>query len=191
MSSSTLAKPASDYLTPNPSNKPTYSTLYFGYGSNMHLAQMKSRCPDSQYVGVGRLVGWHWQINQRGYANIVLVQPAESDAAGLSVTGEEEKDAESIVYGLLYRLSAADERSLDRNEGVPYDYTRESLRIEKIDRGDWEAIDGVLTYVDKLRVTDGEPQEEYVGRMRNSVIDALAKGIPRWWLNSVMGRFVD
>lgn len=33
-------------------------TIYFGYGSNLWLDQMKRRCPDNQYVGVGVLADW-------------------------------------------------------------------------------------------------------------------------------------
>jgi len=31
---------------------------YFGYGSNIWLEQMRKRCPESQFIGVGILSGW-------------------------------------------------------------------------------------------------------------------------------------
>lgn len=49
--------------------------LYFGYGSNMWRHQMSLRCPSSKYIGLGVLNGWHWIINQRGYANVVPTAP--------------------------------------------------------------------------------------------------------------------
>ncbi|KAI0893715.1 hypothetical protein F4806DRAFT_504114 [Annulohypoxylon nitens] len=45
--------------------------LYFAYGSNLSLKQMRSRCPCSQPIGLAHLPGWAWLINERGYANIV------------------------------------------------------------------------------------------------------------------------
>lgn len=75
------------------------SGLYFAFGSNLHLGQMAKRCPESRYVGVARLHGWRYQINNRGYANVVFSHG-------------------SYVEGLVYRLSPTDEANLDRNEGV-------------------------------------------------------------------------
>jgi hypothetical protein len=37
----------------------------------MHLKQMVKRCPSARYLGVANLPGYRWQINERGYANIV------------------------------------------------------------------------------------------------------------------------
>jgi hypothetical protein len=33
-------------------------TIYFGYGSNFWLDQMKRRCPDSKFIGIGKLDDW-------------------------------------------------------------------------------------------------------------------------------------
>ena len=33
-------------------------TVYFGYGSNLWLDQMRRRCPDSKYIGVASLSDW-------------------------------------------------------------------------------------------------------------------------------------
>ncbi|KAJ2894971.1 hypothetical protein MKZ38_007060 [Zalerion maritima] len=57
--------------------------LYFAYGSNMSLSQMRRRCPQNSYIGVGTLHGYTWQINDRGYANVIPV-PAPSSTATAS-----------------------------------------------------------------------------------------------------------
>ncbi|KAF3092116.1 hypothetical protein TWF102_008525 [Orbilia oligospora] len=75
-------------------------TLYFAYGSNLSFEQMARRCPQSRYVGRARLHGYQFQINERGYANVV-------ERPGL------------FVEGLCYRLHPEDEARLDRAEGVP------------------------------------------------------------------------
>nr|WP_320010139.1 gamma-glutamylcyclotransferase family protein [uncultured Desulfobulbus sp.] len=48
------------------------SQVYFAYGFNMCLQQMKSRCPQGELIGGGALPGYRWIINARGYANVVL-----------------------------------------------------------------------------------------------------------------------
>lgn len=74
-------------------------TLYFAYGSNLHLTQMASRCPASIFKGKAVLPGYRWQINERGVANVV-------------------ESADEFVEGLLYLVNPRDERALDRSEGV-------------------------------------------------------------------------
>ncbi|RDA89243.1 hypothetical protein CP532_0519 [Ophiocordyceps camponoti-leonardi (nom. inval.)] len=75
------------------------SRYYFAYGSNLHMEQMKRRCPNSRYVGRAELPDHRWQINDRGYANIVAAQGHH-------------------VQGLVYDIDAADEAKLDLCEGV-------------------------------------------------------------------------
>ncbi|KAK4136875.1 hypothetical protein BT67DRAFT_374403, partial [Trichocladium antarcticum] len=90
-------------------------TLYFAFGSNLWQHQMTLRCPSSPYVGIGRLRGYTWFINARGYANIA---PAPSPDSG------------DEVWGLVYDLAEQDEAQLDRNEGVPYAYVKRVVDVE-------------------------------------------------------------
>lgn len=73
--------------------------LYFAYGSNLHLRQMRRRCPDSRYIGTAKLYHHRFHINQRGYANL------------LRAPGQ-------CVEGLVYLLTENDECQLDKSEGV-------------------------------------------------------------------------
>ncbi|AEO57766.1 hypothetical protein MYCTH_2304336 [Thermothelomyces thermophilus ATCC 42464] len=79
--------------------------LYFAYGSNLWMEQMARRCPSSYLVGRAVLPDYQWQINERGYANVV-------PRAGYA------------VHGLVYELDGdagaggTDEARLDRSEGV-------------------------------------------------------------------------
>jgi hypothetical protein len=73
--------------------------LYFAYGSNLHVAQMAQRCPNSIFIGKGSLADYRWQINERGVANVV-------------------RSGHGSVEGLVYLVGQEDERSLDRSEGV-------------------------------------------------------------------------
>ena len=60
---------------------------------------------------------WQWIINERGYANIVSDGQASGDRPG--------------VYGLVYRLHADDELTLDICEGVPFAYEKMTVKIDR------------------------------------------------------------
>lgn len=140
--------------------------LYFGYGSNLWRYQMAQRCPTSVYLGVARLPNFKWIINERGYANVV-----ESP----STSGETSTNGSDEVYGLVYSLAPSDEARLDINESVPWAYEKAILRLEYwpaegdkwVDVGDREKLQGedMLVYVDRKRVRESEPKEEYIYRM--------------------------
>lgn len=85
--------------------------LYFAYGSNMDLALMKQRCPASELIDIGKLIGYRLDFThyssgwESGVADIV-------------------SDNEYEVWGLVYQLSKSDLDSLDRHEGYPDIYNR-------------------------------------------------------------------
>ncbi|MCJ1411492.1 hypothetical protein MMC19_005582 [Ptychographa xylographoides] len=178
----------------NDSNTPT---LYFAYGSNLSTTQMRQRCPSSTYIGVGLLVDWHWIINEKGYANIVSRNP-ESERAeicrSLSFL-EESQDPMDYVYGLVYALEVSDESLLDGYEGVPWAYTKETVRIALWDGGtavgerEGRLVDA-LVYVDRLRTKGGRIKDEYVLRMSRAVREAATKGLPAQWMETVIRPFL-
>ena len=83
-------------------------TLYFAYGSNLHLTQMKDRCPDSE-VFMSFIL-----------KNFKLVFRTVADI---------EKHTRSEVNGVIFKISQKDENSLDRYEGVPTLYKKEYFEI--------------------------------------------------------------
>ncbi|KAL4973816.1 hypothetical protein BDW66DRAFT_98516 [Aspergillus desertorum] len=172
--------------------------IYFAYGGNIHLKRMAKRCPNARYLGVARLSGYRWQINERGYANIVKVSMEPRDASVLMP-----------VQGLCYLITAEDEAKLDRAEGVPTAYQKRILAVELVlakaslvgrdvdeimslsseevkagsgrlgqNHGSSEAAQA-LVYVSKDFTTDGLPRAEYAGRMRLGLRNALDLGISR------------
>lgn len=84
---------------------------YIAYGSNMNLAQMKVRCPKSVVVGVGWLRGYKLRFNI--HADIIY-------------TGHK-KD---IVPVVLWEINTDDWESLDRYEGFPKYYIKETVMVE-------------------------------------------------------------
>lgn len=133
-----------DTAAAGPTSSTRRPTLYFAYGSNLWLAQMRRRCPSSVYLGVARLRSngssrWRWVINERGYANVVEI-PTSSFVATAHEGQEQEKDGDGdehdendVVYGIVYALPpapSADEESLDAAEGVPVAYGKEYHAVD-------------------------------------------------------------
>lgn len=168
-------------------------TLYFGYGSNLWLQQMARRCPTSTYKGIARLPSYRWMINSRGYANIVEASLRADDASLATNTQDD------VTYGLVYSLQPDDEEGLDINEGVPYAYTKEYLEVDFWPSNDTnKAVDlsrpalkkKVLVYIDRKRVTDDGPNEEYIYRMNMGIEDAVRLGVPLIYVDGVMRKFI-
>ncbi|KAH8886500.1 hypothetical protein GQ53DRAFT_345124 [Thozetella sp. PMI_491] len=156
--------------------------IYFGFGSNLWRDQMSKRCPSSPFLGIARLLRYRWQINERGYANIVE-------------TGQDGDE----VWGLVYALPPVDEAELDINEGVPVAYEKRMLEADF-----WadEAATGVdttaqapektsmLVYIDFGRTVDSTPKEEYIYRMNQGIRDALGAGMPDGYVSGVLRKFI-
>ncbi|KAL4945962.1 hypothetical protein BDV06DRAFT_183741 [Aspergillus oleicola] len=125
----TTTTTTSNPTTSNGNKKKKVKYLYFAYGSNLSPTQMRMRCTHNSTlsahpVAIAALDSWRWLICQFGYANVI-------PHAGLRVGPEiDEGDdvPESVsktlpnggVYGVLYEMSAEDERVLDGYEGVDH-----------------------------------------------------------------------
>jgi hypothetical protein len=170
--------------------------LYFAYGSNLSLAQMKSRCPTSTYHSFGFLRGYKWIIGERGYANVVKSSLPAKDRAmenQASNDGDGLGTKEHVVYGMLYTLEEEDEENLDVAEGVPYAYLKRELDVVLVTKegggGKGEVVKA-LVYVDEKRVGKGVCKEEYVARMNRGIRDAMAKGMDREYVDRYIRPFV-
>ncbi|GFP59429.1 hypothetical protein TASIC1_0013012500 [Trichoderma asperellum] len=194
--------------------------LYFAYGSNLSTEQMRERCPYSTAVGLGKMTGWKWIINRRGYANIVKLGEEDEDAEMREEDEEEDSEEEEVkeqkgkgvmqangeevseVYGMLYLLPTEDEERLDRCEGVPWAYEKAYLEADWVSHTQAVSTNGgtfvreeltpvkVLVYIDRKRIREGPPKEEYVGRMERGIRDAVENwGMSEEYADRVMRRF--
>ena len=80
--------------------------LYFAYGSNLNLFQMKRRCKDSVFIKKYELKGYRLNFRSRYRAADI------------------EKKNNSIVPGGLYEISKSDEKKLDVYEDFPILYKK-------------------------------------------------------------------
>jgi gamma-glutamylcyclotransferase (GGCT)/AIG2-like uncharacterized protein YtfP len=82
--------------------------LYIAYGSNMNLEQMKFRCPTAKVVGTALLRNWRLI-----FRNVASIEPCLGKA----------------VPVVVWEIQPQDEKALDRYEGYPSLYRKESVRI--------------------------------------------------------------
>lgn len=191
---------------PSPGQQQQPETLlYFAFGSNLSSTQMRARCPGAKAVGLGYLPGYEFIINERGFANVVLLPPSPSPSTS-GTTTTTTTTTTSGVYGVLYRLaSAAEKARLDGYEGVPLAYEDLVLDVEQQQQQQLSSSSGssgsapkkvvmvvrALVYVDRRRVTPSAPRAEYVVRMNNGIREAVAEwGLPRDYVRDVMRRYI-
>ncbi len=123
------------------------SVIYFAYGSNMDVKQLKERIGDSfEILGPAVLKDYALKFNKisvkrGGCANI---EPAK---------GEE-------VWGILFKLNEEQIRKLDVFEGAPYHYRRVNVKVQTKKGENLEAV----TYVacEEFKREGLRPSEDYL-----------------------------
>ncbi|SEQ47942.1 Cation transport regulator ChaC [Ectothiorhodospira magna] len=137
------------------------ASYYFAYGSSMWPEQMQQRCADARKIGSALLPGWRFLINRRGVATL-------------------QKDACSVCWGGVWKISRADEWSLDQYEGVATGhYQKVVLQVQL--RND-RFVDA-LTYIDR-RKQSGVPRDGYLIKILGG---AVAFRLPNDYLNELLG----
>lgn len=107
---------------------------YIAYGSNLSVEQMEYRCPDAKVVGTAVLKDW--KLVFRYHADIKPCRGAETPV-------------------LVWTVSAADERRLDRYEGFPTYYVKKDVQV--IMDGSGEKLEGMVYIMTDSRGTDLTP----------------------------------
>jgi len=125
--------------------------LYFAYGSNMDVVQLRLRCPEARYICKARLDGYR------------LCFPAWSKLRETAVISIEE--AADAVWGVLYKLTISDLARLDIREG--FDLRRDRMRNIRnrgavtVARSDGY-VSAAETYVATPTPDPGRPSEQYI-----------------------------
>ena len=133
-------------------------SFYFAYGSNMDASQMGIRCEGAIRSSVARLDGHRFRINRGGVATVV----AEPGA---------------VVFGCLWRVTAAHLAELDRYEGVARGVYERLGCVVGVDGSRYDA----LIYVAADRAP-GRPRAGYLDRI---VAAAEALGLPDDYLREL------
>lgn len=87
---------------------------YIAYGSNLNTEQMKTHCPDAKKAVKGYLNGYKLEFRGRKNNGYLTIAKAEGEKVPI----------------LVWKISKADERALDRYEGYPTFYRKETFVIE-------------------------------------------------------------
>lgn len=95
---------------------------YIAYGSNLNKEQMKYRCPNAKPIGTAVIEDY--ELNFRGYSQGVLtIEP---------------KEGSHVPVG-IWLITESCEHALDRYEGYPSLYRKETIKI-KLNDGEVDAI---------------------------------------------------
>ena len=84
-------------------------SLYVAYGSNLNMKQMSIRCPAAAVVGSGTLNGY-----RLAFCGVATVFPCKGNEVPVAV----------------WEIDEECERALDRYEGFPRLYRKETVKVE-------------------------------------------------------------
>ena len=118
--------------------------LYFAYGSNLNLFQMKRRCKDSVFIKKYELKGYRLNFRSKYRAADI------------------EKSKNSIVPGALFEISKSDEKKLDVYEDFPILYKK--LYFTYYNRT-------VMTYIMVNKTEFRYPTERYLNVVKRGYKD--------------------
>ena len=122
-------------------------TLYIAYGSNINLEQMAYRCPTAERVSTGFVE--NYELEFRRVATIVPKQ-------------------DSKVPVLVWELNPEDEKSLDRYEGFPNMYRKETIPVKIGDK----VFDGMV-YIMNAGQISPPPESYYTGILKGYVDNGM------------------
>lgn len=98
--------------------------LYAAYGSNLHLGQMARRCPTAVHFAHGTLPGHKLRFRGMNGSAVATVEPSSN----------------SQVPVKIWAIQQGDLESLDRYEGWPTLYRRETMRFRLDGGGEVRAL---------------------------------------------------
>jgi len=140
------------------------SILYFAYGSNMNLTQMKNRCQDNfKKISNTILKDYILGFDQSGYANI------------------KEKNGEDVM-GVLYNLNQQCLTNLDGYEGYPNHYNRKWVKVIDLEN---QKEYQTQAYIQPENNFNGAPNQSYLqiiikGAIENNLPTTYVDYLKSW-----------
>jgi len=146
--------------------------LYAAYGSNMHPEQMLQRAPHSPMAGTGWLHGWRLTFGGE-------------DIGWEGALATVVQDPHSKVFVVLYDMTSADEKNLDRWEGSELGiHTKIRCRIDR--ESSDTTTDPVLAWLYVVNAYEGGlPSARYLGVMADA---AEIAGAPEDYVHGLRTR---
>jgi len=123
--------------------------VYLAYGSNLNLEQMAYRCPYATVLGAAELSGYKLLFRGDKNGAVATVEPTEDGS----------------VPVLLWEITPRDEEALDRYEGYPHFYRKETVTVP-LDGRPLEAMVYIMNEGHPL----GIPSEYYL----NTILEGYA-----------------
>ena len=121
-----------------------YIKKYIAYGSNLNVGQMVYRCPDAKLIGTGYM------------QDSILLFRGGYRAGGVATV---EPKYGWPVPSAVWKLSAADERKLDRYEGYPHLYYKKEIKV-MMNNGNMK--NGMIYLMDSRYDKPSKPSDKYV-----------------------------
>ena len=145
---------------------------YFAYGSNMSLAQMRERCPESTAVGTGWL------------ADHALVFPRYSTRRQSGAASIWPRPG-ATVWGVIYETTEADLARLDVFEGYrtgrPEAENNYNRAIVSVTRRDTEPL-ACVTYIARPEAEHVPPSHDY---LRTILTGAIENALPDHYVQAL------
>lgn len=87
--------------------------LYLAYGSNLNLEQMVHRCPNAKVVGSTDVLEHRLVFRGAREGAVATIEPCKGES----------------VQALVWEITPTDEKALDRYEGWPHLYRKETIKV--------------------------------------------------------------
>ena len=138
---------------------------YVAYGSNLNIIQMAHRCPTAEIAGNGYIEDW--QLAFRG----------SKTGAYLTI---EPKKGSSVPVG-IWEITEADEAALDRYEGFPTFYRKETInvKVQNYLKGTAQEVEA-LVYIMTGNRPVGLPSTAYVETCLEGCMDFYIEDDAIW-----------
>ena len=121
--------------------------FYIAYGSNMSLSRLKSRCPNSEFVGIGVVEGY----------KLIFRRSASGFFASIDKVDYKKKKKRKSLWSVpvaIFKISRNDEDNLDRFEGCPRWYKKIELEVTDSQESKIKGIGYVLPETAKIGIPD-------------------------------------
>ena len=124
--------------------------IYLAYGSNLNLEQMKRRCPYAVPLGVTKLSGYSLLFRGGIDSAVATIEP----------------DDYGCVPALLWEITPRCEEALDRYEGWPILYRKETVIVTF----ESKQIEAMFYVINGQSL--GQPSKPYLNIIREGYISA-------------------